>query len=262
MSGSLLEIDDIAMGFGDGPDVLHHTSLTVSKGEFVTVIGPSGCGKSTILNATAGLLKIRAGSVKFNGAEVRSVNTSVGYMTQGDTLLPWRTVADNVAMPLRLRKVEREETRRRVGEMLALLDLADSGRKYPAQLSGGMKRRALLARSMIYDPELLLMDEPFAALDAQLRAQLHTELRRTVALTNQAVLFITHDIYEAVLLSDRVIVLGGRPASPIADFVIPFGVDRDLESLRFDEDFVALEKQIHLTLRSARETPTTEEVYQ
>lgn len=252
MSPALLELTDVRMGFSDAPDVLTHTTLALAEREFLSVIGPSGCGKSTILNATAGLLPVRSGSVKYCGAEIRSVNTDVGYMTQGDTLLPWRTVADNVALPLKLRRVPKATIKQKVSTLLDLLDLTDAAGKYPAQLSGGMKRRALLARSMIYEPALLLMDEPFAALDAQFRSQLHSELLRTVKHLRQAVLFITHDIHEAVLLSDRVVVLGGRPAAPIADIPIPLGADRDLDSLRFDNEFVRLEKQVNDSLNQAR----------
>lgn len=252
MSTPLLELSEVTMGFGAGPDVLTGTNLVMNDSEFLSIIGPSGCGKSTILNAVSGLMPVRSGTVTYRGAAIEKVNTNVGYMTQGDTLLPWRNVEDNVAMPLKFRKVHKSLIAERVHQLLAMLDLTEAAHKYPAQLSGGMKRRALLARSMIYDPALLLMDEPFAALDAQLRTQMHAELRRTVEETAQAVLFITHDIYEAVLLSDRVIVLGGRPAFPIADVAIPFGRGRDIENLRFEEDFVHLEKQVHDILGSAR----------
>ncbi|WP_327151071.1 ABC transporter ATP-binding protein [Nocardia sp. NBC_01329] len=251
-SETLLELSGIRMGFGDGPDVIAETSMDMAANEFVSVIGPSGCGKSTILNAVAGLMPVRGGRVVYRGRAIRTVNTDVGYMTQGDTLLPWRTVQDNIAMPLRLRGVAKASIREKVGALVKLLDLVDAADKFPAQLSGGMKRRALLARSMIYEPALLLMDEPFAALDAQLRTQMHRELRRTVAETGQAVLFITHDIYEAVLLSDRVVVLGGRPAAPISEHLVPFGPDRDVEALRFDPEFVRLEKVVHDALGAAR----------
>lgn len=252
MNVPLLHLDDVAIGFGTGPTVLESTTISVQRGEFLTLIGPSGCGKSTVLNVVAGLLPVRHGSVTFDGHDIRGVNTAVGYMTQDDTLLPWRTVRDNVAMPLKLRHVDRAEVEQRVTSMLMMLDLSEAVNKYPAQLSGGMKRRALLARSMIYQPELLLMDEPFAALDAQLRGQLHLELRRAIELERQSVLFITHDIYEAVLLSDRVIVLGGRPSRPIGEVTIPFGSHRDLDSLRFDDTFIDLERQLHDLLGSAR----------
>ncbi len=252
MSTPLLRLTDVRIGFGEGPDVIAGATLDMADHEFVSIIGPSGSGKSTILNAVAGLMNVRGGSVTYRGSAIRGVNTDVGYMTQGDTLLPWRTVEDNVAMPLRLRRVDRGVIRAKVRELLEMLDLTAAARMFPAQLSGGMKRRALLARSMIYEPHLLLMDEPFAALDAQLRTQMHRELRRTVTAIGQAVLFITHDIYEAVLLSDRVVVLGGVPARPMSEISIPFGPDRDVEALRFDTDFVRLEKEVHDALGQAR----------
>ncbi|GAA3979906.1 ABC transporter ATP-binding protein [Actinomadura viridis] len=250
---ALLEVGGLAAGFGTAPDVLAGVDLTVERGEFVSVLGPSGCGKSTILNCTAGLLVPRAGRVVFDGRPVEGVNTGVGYMTQDDTLLPWRRIADNVALPLRMRRVPKGEIGPLVERYLTLLDLRDAAQLYPAQLSGGMKRRALLARSMIYEPELLLMDEPFAALDAQLRAQMHAELRRTVRETGVTVLFVTHDIGEAVALSDRVVVVGGpRPSGIVHEQAIPFGTDREMETLRFHPDFAALERDLHAALQSAR----------
>ncbi|MER7006064.1 ABC transporter ATP-binding protein [Dactylosporangium sp. NPDC000555] len=238
--------------------MLSDVDLAVRQGEFVTLIGPSGCGKSTILNVIAGLLRARRGTVEFDGKNVNQTNTSVGYMTQGDTLLPWRTVHDNVALPLKLRNVPKAERVRRVGEALALMELTEARDKYPAQLSGGMKRRALLARSMIYQPKMLLMDEPFAALDAQLRSTMHTMLRRTVESIGQAVIFVTHDIHEAVLLSDRIVVIGGSPARPVSVLDVAFGQGRDLETLRFEPAFVALEREVHSALAAVRRTEDRE----
>lgn len=252
MTTEVLSLKQVTIGFNDGPDVLRGVDLSVHEGEFVSVLGPSGCGKSTILNAVAGLQPIRGGTVTFCEKEVRGVNTRVGYMTQGDTLLPWRTVFDNVAMPLRLRKTDRATIRNRTVEMLRMLDLEAAARKFPAQLSGGMKRRALLARSMIYEPQMLLMDEPFAALDSQLRTQMHAELLRTVNRLGQTVTFITHDIDEAVLLSDRVVVVGDAPGRVIGDVAIPFGKERNVETIRFEEDFRHLEREIHGLLDEAR----------
>jgi len=258
MSEHLLQISLASVGFGEGSDILRGVSLDVEPGEFVTVIGPSGCGKSTILNMVAGLLSARAGTVVFDGRPVRGINTDIGYMTQDDTLLPWRTVGDNVAMPLRIRKVPRSEIKRRVTASLEMLQLVEAASKFPAQLSGGMLRRALLARSTIYHPKMLLMDEPFAALDAQLRAQMHTQLLEEVNRTGQTVLFITHDLYEAVLLSDRVIVLGGSPAHPIREFTVPFGRERDLATLRFEPEFAVLERRVHDALNHARQMSASE----
>src|SRR5690606_8270403 len=194
---TIFETRGMAVGFGDRPDVLAGVDLRVGAGEFVALLGPSGCGKSTILNTAAGLLRPRRGEVLFDGRPVTGVNTSVGYMTQDDTLLPWRTVAANVALPLRMRRFPKQRIQEEVARYLAFLDLEHAAGLYPAQLSGGMRRRALLARSMIYDPALLLMDEPFAALDAQMRQQLHADLRRAVRSTEQTVLFVTHDLTEA-----------------------------------------------------------------
>jgi NitT/TauT family transport system ATP-binding protein len=252
MSTHLLSLDSVTVGFGFGPDVLRDVSLDVQPGEFLSVIGPSGCGKSTILNVVAGLLGARAGTTTFDGVPVRGINTDVGYMTQGDTLLPWRSVFENIALPLRIRHVPGPEIKERVAAMLDMLQLTGSESKFPGQLSGGMRRRALLARSTIYEPKMLLMDEPFAALDAQLRAQMHEQLLDTVRRLGQTVLFITHDLYEAVLLSDRVIVLGGTPAQVTATFDIPFGADRDLAALRFAPEFGELERRVHDELERSR----------
>lgn len=248
----ILEIDDLAMGFGAGKDVLRGVSVSVARGEFVTVIGPSGSGKSTVLNAVSGLQVPRAGRVEMDGQAVRGVNTAVGYMTQGDTLLPWRTVADNIELPLKMRKFPKAERKALVDSTLEMLELTDAAGQYPAQLSGGMRRRALLGRSMVYKPQMLLMDEPFAALDAELRGVMHVELLKAVRRLDQTVLFVTHDIQEAVLLSDRVIVIGGTPARALEEIVVPFGRDRDFATLRFEDRFFELERDVHLALTRAR----------
>src|SRR6185295_14063010 len=192
----------IDFGFRQEAPILKGFDMNVARGEFLSLLGPSGCGKSTMLNLAAGLLLPLAGSVKFNGAYLHGINKNVGYMTQGDTLLPWNTVAKNILLPLELRGAPAKERSDKLERMLGLVNLTEARDKYPSELSGGMKRRALLARSLIYDPPMLLMDEPFAALDAQLREVMHQELLNTVARTGQSVLFITHDISEAVLLAD------------------------------------------------------------
>ncbi|MFC9835317.1 ABC transporter ATP-binding protein [Rhodococcus sp. NPDC127530] len=228
--------------------------MQVEPGEFVVLLGPSGCGKTTILNLAAGLLSPRSGYVRFDGAEINGVNTNVGYMTQDDTLLPWMSVQANVGLPLRMRGVSKSETKAQVEHYLSLLDLSEAGSLFPSQLSGGMRRRALLARSMIYDPRLLLMDEPFAALDAQLRHQMHVELRRTVKRLNQTVVFVTHDIAEAAKLADRVLIVGGgRPGRLVAEFQVPYGDERDLETLAYTDEYARFERELNEGLRSARD---------
>ncbi|MFL4477308.1 ABC transporter ATP-binding protein [Paeniglutamicibacter sp. ORCA_105] len=253
VNGNIFEVADLCIGFGDREDILRNVTMKVRAGEFVTLLGPSGCGKTTILNLAAGLIRPRSGHVRFEGKPIEGFNTSAGYMTQDDTLLPWRTVAANISLPLRLRGVPKAEIRSKVDSYLRMLDLEHARTLFPGQLSGGMRRRALLARSMIYEPTLLLMDEPFAALDAQMRQLMHMELRRTVTRLNQAVLFVTHDIAEAAALSDRVLVVGGGPPGGIvADIDLPFGRDRDLAALRFDKEFFEVERELHDILLTAK----------
>lgn len=248
----LLDIRDVSIRFTGSRDVLADTSLTMNAGEFVVLLGPSGCGKSTLLNMTAGTLRPRKGSIYFGGEPVTSINRNVGYVTQEDTLLPWLTLVGNVGLPLKMRRLPRKEIRDKVFELLELFGLDHASDLHPAQLSGGMKKRALLARALIYRPRLLLMDEPFAALDAQMRSQLQIELRRVVHTTGVAVLFVTHDIEEAALLADRVVVIGGTPGHIMDDIPITLGSERDLEALRFDTDFRDIGKNLQVSLARAK----------
>jgi len=251
---ALLRIDNVAVRFGGPRDVLSQVSLELRAGEFVSLLGPSGCGKSTLLNLTAGTLRPRQGSIVFDGRVVDSVNRNVGYVTQEDTMLPWLTLAGNVGLPLRMRGVARAEVRERVAELLRRFSLETAAQLYPSQLSGGMKKRGLFARALIYQPRLLLMDEPFAALDAQMRAQLQVEFRRVVRETGTTALFVTHDIEEAALVSDRVIVIGGGPPAGVIDNIrIDLGPDRDAEALRFDDHFRQVGRTLQAALRRARE---------
>lgn len=190
---------------------LGNVSLGIEEGSFVCVIGPSGCGKSTMLNLAAGLMHPDEGVVAYRGEPIRSVNTDVGYMTQHQTLLPWRTVERNVALALEVQRVSRDERRARVADVIRLVGLRGSEHLYPAQLSGGMQRRVSLARTLVYDPTTLLMDEPFGALDAQLRLTLQRELLTIWQSRRPTVIFVTHDLDEAILLADRIVVFGANP---------------------------------------------------
>ncbi|HEY8473746.1 MAG TPA: ABC transporter ATP-binding protein [Natronosporangium sp.] len=245
----LVELQQVTFGYSGSDTVLDNLELQVRRGEFLALLGPSGCGKTTIMNLVAGFVRPQRGVVRFDGAPLQGINTRVGYMTQGDTLLPWRTVARNVQLPLEIRRVPRARANQLIDSYLRMLHLSDARDRYPSELSGGMKRRALLARSLIYEPAMLLMDEPFAALDAQLRETLHRELLATVAQLQQTVLFVTHDITESILLADRVIVLGTRPARILDEVVIPFGDDRDLAEIRLSNEYVGLERKIRDLLR-------------
>ncbi|MPZ25972.1 MAG: ATP-binding cassette domain-containing protein [Micromonosporaceae bacterium] len=245
----LVTLENLTFGYPGGETILEDLDLRVRQGEFLALLGPSGCGKTTIMNLVAGFVRPRQGTVVFDGAPLRGINTRVGYMTQGDTLLPWRTVAKNVQLPLEIRATPRARANQLVDSYLGMLHLSDARDRFPSELSGGMKRRALLARSLIYEPAMLLMDEPFAALDAQLREALHRELLSTVAQLRQTVMFVTHDISESILLADRVIVLGTQPAGILAEVVIPFGADRDLAEIRLSNEYLGLERKVRDLLR-------------
>lgn len=219
---------------------VRNVSLAIQRGEIITLVGPSGCGKSTLLNMTAGLFSPTEGRVHYDGAEVKGVNTRVGYMTQADHLLPWRTVAGNIAVPLQIRRLRKQETQERVEELLALVGLTGFGASYPNQLSGGMRKRAAMARLLASDPETLLMDEPFGALDAQMRLTLQTELLRLCKKLKKTVLFVTHDVDEAVALADRCVVFAGRPGTidHVLDVSLP--QPRNLVQLRSDPHYLEL----------------------
>jgi NitT/TauT family transport system ATP-binding protein len=239
-AAQIILFDQVAKVFHRGAEptlALRGTSFGVRRGEFVSVVGPSGCGKSSLLNLVAGLTPATRGRVLYDGAPVTGVNTRVGYMTQKDTLLPWQTVETNIGLALRAAGVPRPEQRERVAKWIDLVGLRGFERHYPAELSGGMRRRVTLARTLIYEPETLLMDEPFGALDAQLRLIMHDELLRLWERTRQTIIFITHDLEEAILLSDRVIVMSARPGMVRLDQEIALGRPRDVVQLRRSPQF-------------------------
>lgn len=252
ISGALVEFKDVTFGYDvKKAPIVVNVSFQIKRGEVVTLLGPSGCGKSTCLNMVAGLLKPWSGTVAFEGQPINGINTSVGYMTQDDTLLPWRNVRSNIGLALRLKKAPRKGIEERVDHYLKMMNLTKAARQFPAQLSGGMKRRALLARSVITEPALALMDEPFAAIDADLREELQVELRRTTSELHQTVMFVTHDIPEAALVSDRVIVFAGAGTARIHGIVdVPFGAKRDLEELRVSEEYFSVQRELREHLRS------------
>ena len=221
-----------------------HVNLSVQSGEFLAVVGPSGCGKSTLLNMAAGLLAPSAGSVLYRGAPVASPNTDVGYLTQRDTLLPWRTVEDNVAIALELRGESREARHQRAHQWLARMGLEGFEKSYPAQLSGGMRRRVSLARTLAYEPETILMDEPFGALDAQLRLVMHDELLKLWTGTRKTIVFVTHDLAEALTLADRVAVFSARPGRIRAIETVDLPRPRDVFRIRFDPRFGELHDRL------------------
>jgi ABC-type nitrate/sulfonate/bicarbonate transport system, ATPase component len=238
MSETILEFRDVSKMFyaaGTGAfSALRGVDLSIRQGEFVALLGPSGCGKSTLLNMAAGLMKPSAGEVVYRGAVVQGANTDVGYMTQKDSILPWRTAAGNVALPLEIQRVPRRERQERVTAMLARVGLSDAASRYPTELSGGMKKRVLLGRCLVYNPHTLLMDEPFGALDAQLRASLQQDLVHVWERERPTILFVTHDIEEAILLADRIVVFGTKPGRVIHEERLDLPRPRDMRSVRED----------------------------
>lgn len=240
-----LRFEHLSMVFPDGTHALDDVSFTVSPGEFVTVVGPSGCGKSTLLRIASGLTTHTKGVCDVD-------RNSIGYVFQDATLLPWRTVQRNVELNAELHGMPKEERKRKAAAAIELVNLVGHESKYPKQLSGGMKMRCSLARSLVLNPSVFLFDEPFGALDEITRERLNTELLRLFALEQFAALFITHSISEAVFLSTRVLVMSQRPGRLIGDYQVPFGIDRPQE-LRFDPAFAELCGKISNDLKDAHE---------
>lgn len=227
--------------------------LSIRKGEFITLVGPSGCGKSTLLNAAAGVFQPTEGAVYYEGDMVTGYNRKVGYMTQSDHLLPWRTVERNIALPLEIRGLSSTQIRSRVEELIDLVGLNGFSKSYPSQLSGGMRKRCALARVLAYDPETLLMDEPFGALDAQLRLAMQVELRTLCLKLGKTVVFVTHDLDEAVALADRCVVFSERPGRVRQIMEINLPRERNLYRLRGDLQYAKLTTSVWELLAPAFE---------
>jgi NitT/TauT family transport system ATP-binding protein len=195
-------------------------NFSVAAGELVAVVGPSGCGKSTILNMVSGLYAPSSGQVLIDGEAVTGTRPEVGFMLQKDLLLPWRSIVKNVEFGLEEKKISRSERRARAMEELARMKLEEFADKYPHQLSGGMRQRAALARTLVIEPDIILLDEPFSALDAQTKLVLQRHFARTIAEAGVTCVLITHDLNEAVIMADRVVVMSGRPGTVVDDFPI------------------------------------------
>ncbi|PUB24844.1 NitT/TauT family transport system ATP-binding protein [Promicromonospora sp. AC04] len=236
---SVLDIAGISKRYTeDGPQVLKDVSFRAEKNEFVTIVGPSGCGKSTLFNIVAGLLPPSRGEVRLDGEVVTGTTTPhIGYVLQKDLLFPWLTVLDNVGLGLEIQGMRRREARERARSIFAAYNLEGYEDKYPSALSGGMRQRAALMRTLVTDPDVILMDEAYKALDYPLKIQLESELLETVRERGKTVVFVTHDIEEAVTLSDRVYVLKARPGEVVNE--IPISLTTD--STRIDQRRLASE---------------------
>ena len=251
-----IELDNVACTFiskdapGQRYTAVQHVSLTVGDGEFVSVVGPTGCGKSTLLNVAAGLLAPSEGSVRIFGQPLDGINARAGYMFQSESLMPWRTALDNVMAGLQFRGIPDPEAREQAEAWLRRVGLGGFGDRYPHQMSGGMRKRASLAQTLVMDPDIILMDEPFSALDIQTRQLMENEVLQLWAEKKKAVLFITHDLDEAIAMSDRVVVLSAGPAShPIGEFHIDIERPRDVAEVKSTPRFMELHAAIWSVMR-------------
>jgi len=249
----MLAFTGVRKRFDDGTVALEGVDLSVSPGEFVSVVGPSGCGKSTLLRIASGLTAATGGSV-----EART--DKIGYVFQDPTLLPWRSVQANVELLAELEGAPKDERRRRANDAIKLVGLGDFARHRPHTLSGGMRMRVSLARSLTLQPALFLFDEPFGALDEITRQRLNDELLQLFVSQRFAALFVTHSVMEAIFMSERVVVMSGRPGQVLGDFPVPFEYPRP-SRLRFDEAFAHLAGEVSARLRGgsprASQAPTS-----
>src|SRR5437879_3506958 len=233
------------LGAGGTYPAVDGVSLAVSAGEFVAIVGPTGCGKSTLLNVAAGLIAPSSGRVDVFGAPLAGLNRQAGYLFQADALFPWKTALENVAIGLETAGTGRGEARQRAQAWLARVGLGEFGARYPHMLSGGQRKRVGLVQVLIRDPKILLMDEPFGPLDAQTRQIMGNLLLDLWSADRKAVLFVTHDLEEAISLSDRVVIMSAGPAARIiGNWKVPLGRPRDIGEVKLDPAFHALHREI------------------
>jgi NitT/TauT family transport system ATP-binding protein len=247
-----LENTRVAFRLGDGRvyTAVEQAHLTVAHGEFVAIVGPTGCGKSTLLNVAAGLLKPAAGSIKVFDRTLAGLNRDAGYLFQADALFPWKTAIDNVAIGLEIKGTPRAEALARAQKWLTSVGLGAFANRYPHMLSGGQRKRVALAQVLICDPKILLMDEPFGPLDAQTRQVMGNLLLELWSADRKAVLFVTHDLEEAIALADRVVIMSAGPSSRIiGDWRVQLARPRDIFEVRLDKEFHALHREIWSVLK-------------
>jgi len=245
MASAKLRIDDISMDFPTPAGVflaLAHVTLSVAPGQFVSLIGPSGCGKSTIFNVAAGLQEPTAGRVVIDGVDATGTIGRVGYMLQKDLLLPWRTVLDNVILGMEIQGKPLREARERALPLLRKYGLSGFEYLYPNSLSGGMRQRAALLRTLLFDTDVILLDEPFGALDAQTKAHMQEWLMQLWSDFQKTVVFVTHDVEEAIFLSDEIHVMGTRPGRILERIPIPLPRPRE-RSITLSPEFVAIKER-------------------
>jgi NitT/TauT family transport system ATP-binding protein len=247
-------LDDATVAFAVGNGRVYtavdKAQLAVADGEFVAIVGPTGCGKSTLLNVAAGLLRLASGEVRIFGRSLTDLNGEAGYLFQADALFPWKTAIDNVAIGLEISGTPRAEALKRSQDWLASVGLGAFANRYPHMLSGGQRKRVGLAQVLIRDPRILLMDEPFGPLDAQTRQIMGNLLLDLWSRDRKAVLFVTHDLEEAIALADRVVIMSAGPsARVIGDWPVPIARPRDISEVRMQKQFHELHREIWEVLR-------------
>jgi NitT/TauT family transport system ATP-binding protein len=255
--GAAVDLDDVAVRFRTKKkDVtaLRQVSLSVAMGEFVAIVGPSGCGKSTLLKLVAGLLRPSSGAVRLRGEAVTGPRRDIGYVFQRAALLEWRSARRNILLQAELRRMPGAEARKRTDELIDMTGLRGFEDAYPHELSGGMQQRVALCRALLHRPPVLLMDEPFGALDALTREQMNVELNRIWRETGTTVLLVTHSIAEAVYLADRVVVMSARPGTVMEIMKIGLSADRDYAETMSKEEFSAATTRIRRLLGAASGT--------
>ncbi|MEO9236622.1 MAG: ABC transporter ATP-binding protein, partial [Jatrophihabitantaceae bacterium] len=254
----VIELRDVTKRFatprGGSYTALQHLDLVVEPGQFCAVVGPTGCGKSTTLTLVSGLERPSEGSVLVRGVPVSGITSDIGFVFQNDAVFPWKSVLDNVAAGPRFRGVRRAAANAQARDWIRRVGLAGFEDRFPHQLSGGMRKRVALAQSLITEPQVLLMDEPFSALDVQTRSIMSDELLSLWELTRPAVIFVTHDLEEAIALADKVVVITAGPGSVKAEFQVDLPRPRRVQEIRFEPSFVSLYSEIWEALRSEVET--------
>ncbi|MDR3464803.1 MAG: ABC transporter ATP-binding protein [Xanthobacteraceae bacterium] len=250
-----VDLKDVEVAFqlaaGGRYTAVERARLTVAAGEFVAVVGPTGCGKSTLLNVAAGLLRPAAGSVEIFGAPLAGLNRQAGYLFQADALFPWKTALENVALGREIAGMPKRMARERAQDWLGRVGLAAFAQRYPHMLSGGQRKRVGLAQVLIRDPAILLMDEPFGPLDAQTRQIMGNLLLELWSAARKAVVFVTHDLEEAIALADRVVIMSAGPSSRIiGDWRVPLARPRDIFEIRLDGAFHDLHREIWQVLKA------------
>lgn len=248
-----LELHNINHVYGgdgkNGTEAIRHIDIDVNDGEFLAIVGASGCGKSTLLNIMCGMIEPTQGEVKIDGEPISSNKHKIGYISQTDTLLPWRKIESNVALGLEIEGVSRKERLERARKMMQVSGLEGFEKMYPFELSGGMRKRAVIIRALVQNPDIIFMDEPFGPLDVFTRETLQKEILKMWGERKNTIVYITHDIAEAITLADRIVLLSRRPSVIKKEYIVNIKRPRNIEECKYNPEFLELEKQIWLDIK-------------